>query len=73
MGQDEAPEFWTMIHVLAVGHFMGGDIIQDMAGGEDQAPVVGQIAGRGARAPSAFLVTDGNPLEINGHGFCVAG
>ncbi len=44
MGQDEAPEFWTMIHVPAVGHFMGGDIIQDVARRQDQPPVVGQIA-----------------------------
>lgn len=58
MGQDEAPEFWAMIHVLAMGHFMGRDIIQDMAGGENQTPIVGKIAGGRTGAPAAFLVTD---------------
>ncbi len=44
MGQHQTPESWPVIHVLAVGHFMGGNIIQDVAGSQDQAPVVGKIA-----------------------------
>jgi hypothetical protein len=43
MGQDETPEPWPVIHVPAMGHFMGGDIIQDMAWSQDQAPIVGKI------------------------------
>ena len=23
--QDQAPEFWSVVHVAAMGHFMGGD------------------------------------------------
>ena len=44
MLQDQAPEFWPVIHVLAMGHFMGRDIIQDMTRRKDQTPVVGEIA-----------------------------
>ena len=43
MLQNYTPEFWPVVHMPAMGYFMGRDIIKDMARGEDQTPIVGEI------------------------------
>ena len=44
MFQDQAPELWPVIHVLAMGNFMGRDIIKDMGWGQNETPIIGEIA-----------------------------
>ena len=40
MLQNQAPEFRPVVHVLAMGHFMGRDIIEDMGWSQDQTPII---------------------------------
>ena len=42
--QDQAPKLWSMIHVLAMGHFMGRDIIQNLGWGQNKSPIIRKIA-----------------------------
>ena len=58
MLQDQAPKFWPMVHMLAVSHFVGRDIIQDVGWRQDQPPVEGEITGCRTGAPAAFLIAD---------------
>lgn len=46
VGQDLPPEPRTVVHFEAVGHFVGGHIIKHKWRGQNQAPGIGQIAGR---------------------------
>jgi len=60
---DHGPEAVGMVHLAEVGEFVGDDVVPDVKGDLNEAPVEGDGAFAGAGAPAGALVPDLNVAE----------
>src|SRR5579859_4572365 len=62
--RDDLPELRRMVHFDEMGDLVGREIVQHIGRRENQPPGKRQRPGRGAGAPAARLVANGNPPDF---------
>ena len=60
---DLAPEAWGVVHLSEMSEFVEDDVIADEGWGLEEAPIEGERAAPGTRAPAGTLVADTDALN----------